>query len=59
MVDEQQVDWISMPPGQELATKVNESIRRHRQRNFELEEIHEIEQGPVNQVSLLLLYEKD
>lgn len=57
MVD-QQVDWISVPPGQELATKVNESIRRHEQRNFRLEKIQEIDQGPRNQVSLILLYEK-
>lgn len=57
MVD-QQVDWISVPPGQELATKLNESIRRHEQRSFRLEEIQEIDQGPRNQVSLILLYEK-
>lgn len=55
---EQQVDWVSAPPGQGLADAVNESIRRHSQRNFRLEEIHELDRGPRNQVALILLYEK-
>ncbi len=55
---DQQVDWISAPPGQGLADAVNESIRRHAKRNFRLEEIHELEQGPRQNISLMLLYEK-
>jgi len=57
MVD-QQVDWISAPPGQGLADAVNESIRRHAKRNFRLEKIKELQQGPRNNVSLMILYEK-
>jgi len=59
MVDEQQVDWVESAPGSELKRMVNDSIRRHNQRGFELEHIHEIEHGSMNEVRLLLLYEKD
>ncbi|MFB6116253.1 MAG: hypothetical protein ABEK10_01965 [Candidatus Nanosalina sp.] len=55
---EQQVDWVSAPPGQGLADAVNESIRRHAQRNFNLEQVKELDKGPRNQVALLLLFEK-
>lgn len=57
MVD-QQVDWVSAPPGNGLSDAVNESIRRHAQRNFSLSDIHELEKGPRNKISLMLLYEK-
>jgi hypothetical protein len=57
MVD-QQVDWVSAPPNQGLADAINESIRRHEQRQFELSDIHEVEAGQRNQVSVILVYEK-
>jgi len=57
MVD-QQVDWVSAPPNQGLADAINESIRRHEQRQFELSDIHEVEVGQRNQVSVILVYEK-
>lgn len=59
MVDEQMVDWVESVPGEELKRMVNDSIRRHNQRGFELEHIKEIEHGSRNEVRLLLLYEKD
>lgn len=55
---QQQVDWVSAPAGQGLADAVNESIRRHGQRNFQLTDVKELEKGPRNQVALLLIYEK-
>lgn len=55
---DQQVDWISAPPGQGIADAVNESIRRHAKRNFELDDIKELEHGPRKNISLMLLYEK-
>jgi hypothetical protein len=55
---DQKVDWISAPPGQGLADAVNESIRRHAKRSFRLKEIQELEHGPRNKVSLMVIYEK-
>lgn len=57
MVD-QQVDWVSAPANQGLADAINESIRRHEQRQFSLADIHEIEGGQRNKVSVILVYEK-
>jgi hypothetical protein len=58
MADEQQVDWIEAAPGEEVKRMVNQSIRLHNQREFELEEIKKVE-SRSDQVRLLLLYEKE
>jgi hypothetical protein len=49
---------INRFPNQGLADAINESIRRHEQRQFELSDIHEVEAGQRNQVSVILVYEK-